>query len=181
MARPAGGMPLPEVPAPRGVSIRPARASDVPGMLAVLRDVAAEGRFLRIEGVAGIRGREVRRRVRRGWTTHHADVVAEAAGRVVGHLSVSREDGLATRHVASLGMAVARDWRGCGVGSALVAEAFRWARWAGVEKLALSVYPHNEAALALYRKFGFEEEGRLRGHSKKSYGYEDEIVMGRWL
>jgi RimJ/RimL family protein N-acetyltransferase len=43
------------------------------------------------------------------------------------------------------------------------------------------VYPHNEAARALYRKFGFEEEGRLIGQSRKSYGYEDEIVMARWL
>lgn len=147
----------------------------------MLRDVAAEGRFLRMEGATAVPAREVGRRIRRGWTPDHADVVAEAAGRVVGHLSVSREEGAATRHVASLGMAVARDWRGRGVGSALLAEAFRWARWAGVEKLALSVYPHNEAALALYRKFAFQEEGRLTGHSKKSYGYEDEIVMGRWL
>jgi ribosomal protein S18 acetylase RimI-like enzyme len=50
-----------------------------------------------------------------------------------------------------------------------------------VEKISLTVYPHNEAARALYRKFGFEEEGRLVGQSKKSYGYEDEIVMARWL
>jgi hypothetical protein len=33
----------------------------------------------------------------------------------------------------------------------------------------------------LYRKFGFKEEGRLSGHSKKSIGYLDEIVMGLWV
>jgi putative acetyltransferase len=60
-------------------------------------------------------------------------------------------------------------------------EALRWAREAKVEKLALSVYPDNAAALALYRRFGFEAEGRLSGHSKKRLGYFDEIVMGRWL
>jgi L-phenylalanine/L-methionine N-acetyltransferase len=43
------------------------------------------------------------------------------------------------------------------------------------------VYPNNEPAAALYRKFGFVEEGRLVGHSKKSYGYEDEVVMARWM
>jgi putative acetyltransferase len=43
------------------------------------------------------------------------------------------------------------------------------------------VFPHNRAALALYRRFGFVEEGRLRRHSKKSYGYEDEIVMAAFL
>ena len=67
------------------------------------------------------------------------------------------------------------------MGTALMAEAVRWAKEMGVEKLALSVYQHNEAALALYRKFGFQEEGRLTGHSRKSMGYVDEIVMGLWL
>ena len=50
-----------------------------------------------------------------------------------------------------------------------------------MEKLALTVYPDNEAARALYGKFGFREEGSLTGHSKKSIGYRDEIVMGLWL
>jgi ribosomal protein S18 acetylase RimI-like enzyme len=50
-----------------------------------------------------------------------------------------------------------------------------------VEKVALSVYPGNERAIALYRKFGFVEEGRLVRQSKKSYGYEDELVMARFL
>jgi putative acetyltransferase len=80
-----------------------------------------------------------------------------------------------------VGMVIAPEWRDRGVGSALLAEAFRWARWAGVEKISLSVYPHNDRALRLYERFGFVPEGRLTGHSKKSYGYDDEIVMGRWL
>ena len=67
------------------------------------------------------------------------------------------------------------------VGSALMSEALRWAERVGVERVALSVYPGNEAALALYRKFGFEDEGVLRRHAKKPYGYEDEVVMARFL
>jgi putative acetyltransferase len=78
-------------------------------------------------------------------------------------------------------MSVDREWRSKGIGSALMTEAFRWARWAGIEKIGLTVYPHNQRAMNLYKKFGFVEEGRLSGHSKKSYGYEDEVVMGRWL
>ena len=61
-----------------------------------------------------------------------------------------------------------------------MAEAFRWAVEVGVEKIMLSVYPHNQAAIALYRRFGFVEEGRLVGHSRKSTGYEDEILMSAW-
>ena len=60
-----------------------------------------------------------------------------------------------------IGMMVAAGWRGRGAGTALVAAAIEWARAHGLHKLALSVFPHNHAAIALYRKFGFVEEGRL--------------------
>jgi ribosomal protein S18 acetylase RimI-like enzyme len=51
----------------------------------------------------------------------------------------------------------------------------------GVEKIMLAVYPTNEVAVALYRKFGFVQEGRLVGHSRKSTGYEDEVLMSAWI
>ena len=107
--------------------------------------------------------------------------MASAAGRVVGHLFIQRERHPVTRHVATLGIAVAADHRSRGVGSALLKEAFGWARGVGVEKIVLSVYPTNTGAVALYRKFGFVDEGRLARHSRKSYGYEDEILMAVWL
>lgn len=59
-----------------------------------------------------------------------------------------------------IGMQVARAWRGRGVGTLLLQTVIDWARGAGLHKLTLSVFPHNQAAIALYRKFGFVEEGR---------------------
>ena len=67
-------------------------------------------------------------------------------------------------------MMVAAGWRGRGVGSALVAPAIDSSRDRGLHKLALSVFPHNEAAIALYRKFAFIEEGRLRKHLRRDGG-----------
>ncbi len=180
MSRPEGGGPEPAAPPPDGVEVRPALPADARDALRLLADVAAEGRYIRTEDVRWT-VREMRKRYRRSWTTDEAAIVAVTDRRVIGNLGLAREPNPVTRHVASLGMAVAGDWRSRGVGSALLAEAFRWARWAGVEKLALTVYPENDRARRLYEKFGFEEEGRLTGHSKKRHGYEDEIVMGRWL
>ena len=125
--------------------------------------------------------RGYRKAFRRSWTPEEANIVAVAEDRVIGHLNVSREENPVTRHVASLGMAVERQWRRRGVGSALLEAALEWAHSVGVEKLALTVYPDNDAARALYRRFGFVEEGRMTGHSKKAIGYRDEIVMGLWL
>jgi ribosomal protein S18 acetylase RimI-like enzyme len=163
-----------------GVTIRTARASDARSFLVFWSAVVAEGRNVRSESVRHS-ARVYRRRFRRSWTENEAHIVAVAGDRVVGHLFIQREDHPVTRHVASLGIAVSADKRGRGIGSALMREAFRWARHYGVEKIVLSVYPHNAAAIALYRRFGFVEEGRLARHSRKSYGYEDEILMAAWL
>jgi L-phenylalanine/L-methionine N-acetyltransferase len=180
VSRPAGRGPEPDAPPPDGVEVRPARPSDARAALRLMGEVAAERRFIRTEEVRWS-PREMRKRYRRSWTTGEATIVAVADGRLIGTLGLWREANPVTRHVASLGMLVAEDWRGRGVGSALLGEAFRWARWAGVEKLGLTVYPQNDRARRLYERFGFVEEGRLVGHSKKRYGYEDEVVMGRWL
>lgn len=180
MTRPDSGGPEPVVGPPEGVEVRPATPADARGWVQHITAVAQEGRYIRTEDVRWT-PRQMRHRFRRPWTRDEVHVVAVAGGRVIGSLWVGREAHPVTRHVASLGMSVDEELRGRGIGSSLMTEAFRWARWAGIEKLALTVYPHNQRAINLYKTFGFVEEGRLAGHSKKTYGYEDEIVMGRWL
>jgi len=84
--------------------------------------------------------------------------------------------------VGEIGMTVARDRRGRGVGSALMVAAIDWARERGLHKLSLSVFPHNAAGIALYRKFGFVEEGRRRKHYRRSNGeLWDAVDMGLLL
>jgi L-phenylalanine/L-methionine N-acetyltransferase len=160
-------------------SIRPASPRDVRSFLDLYRVVAAEGRYIRTEEprAAGV----YRRLFRVPVTSGRARLLAVAGDRVIGEIGVEREDHPVTRHVASIGMMVAPEWRGRGVGSALIEAAIAWCRREGVEKIELSVYPDNAAARALYAKFGFREEGRLTGHSKKRAGYLDEVLMGLWL
>jgi RimJ/RimL family protein N-acetyltransferase len=92
--------------------------------------------------------------------------VAVAADEIVGVLFVLES----SFGFGEIGMFVAAPWRGRGAGTALVAAAIDWARARGLHKLTLSVFPHNDAALALYRKFGFVEEGRRRRHIRRSSG-----------
>lgn len=57
--------------------------------------------------------------------------------------------------------------------------AVGWARESGLHKLVLQVWPHNERARALYRKFGFVEEGYLRRHYRRRNGQLwDAVMMG---
>ena len=171
-------------PAPQtieGIVVRPARPHDARSHLAFWTAIVEEGGHVRTERVAGT-ARSYRRSFRHPWTDREAQIVAvDAAARVVGHLYIQREAHPVTAHVASLGIAVSADARGRGIGTALMAEAVRWAHSVGVDKIVLSVYPHNAEAIALYRKFGFVQEGRLARHSRKSYGDEDEILMAAWI
>ena len=163
-----------------GVTVRPARPRDARALRDLFAEVAAEGRWIRARAARRTL-REERRRTRETWTDVRAYLVADAAGEAVGSLEIVRERGAATAHVATFGMHVARTWRGRGVGSALLAEALRWAEAVGVRKVELCVYPDNAAALALYASFGFREEGRLVRHSLRADGFADEVLMGRWL
>jgi ribosomal protein S18 acetylase RimI-like enzyme len=102
-------------------------------------------------------------------------LVAVSDEAIVGSLHIQ-----ASRHgFGDLGMTVARDWRGRGVGSALLAAGITWARERGLHKLSLAVFPHNAAAIALYRKYGFVEEGRRVAQYRRANGeLWDAIDMG---
>lgn len=95
-----------------------------------------------------------------------ATIVAEAGAEVIGGLWVIGP----FFGSGEIAMLVARDWRGRGVGSALVAASIEWAHEHGLHKLSLSVFPHNTAAITLYRKHGFEEEGLRRKQVRRSTG-----------
>ena len=84
------------------------------------------------------------------------------------------------RHVMHIGICVATEAQGRGVGSALMAAMCDYAdRWVGALRIELCVYTDNAAAIALYRKFGFEIEGTHRGYAMRDGRYVDAHAMAR--
>ena len=108
-------------------------------------------------------------------STIASSIVAVTDGQIIGmiHVEVSRHG------FGEFGMLVDRDWRGRGVGSALLQTAIDWSRAQGLHKLCLEVFAHNTAGIALYRKYGFVEEGHRVRHYRRANGeLWDSIVMG---
>jgi ribosomal protein S18 acetylase RimI-like enzyme len=151
--------------------VRPARDDDRVPLALLFAAVAGERTGIATEPPVDVGARAA------AWTLDGV-FLAEAAGTVIGSIHVE-----ASRHgYGEIGMAVAREWRGRGVGSALMAAAIDWARQRGLHKLSLGVFAHNEAAIALYRKFGFVEEGRRVKHYRRASGeLWDSVEMGLLL
>jgi RimJ/RimL family protein N-acetyltransferase len=125
------------------------------------RNVAEERRYLRA--------------VRR--SPNAAVFVAETEAGIVGRLSLARDVHPASPHVADLGLMVAAGHRRRGIGRALLASAVDWARESGITKLELHVFPHNEPAIQLYERFGFEREGLRRRHYRRGGELVDAVLM----
>jgi ribosomal protein S18 acetylase RimI-like enzyme len=156
-----------------GILIRQARPADVPGIITLFTAVAEERDSIGTEPGFDVAQREssILLSIERQGSCM---LVAGMQDVVVGSLSVQVH-----YDVGSLGMMVARQHRRQGIGGRLLDEGLGWARERGVHKVNLEVWPHNAAAIALYRSRGFTVEGRLRRHYRRVNGeLWDAITMG---
>jgi RimJ/RimL family protein N-acetyltransferase len=161
-------------------TIRAADPSDAEQLTRLAEAVSAEpeGWLISIAGEWRSAGDERRYLKALRKYAHAAVFVAERGdGTIVGRLSVGRDPHPASAHVADLGLMVAIGARREGIGTALLQAAVDWARSAGVRKLELHVFPWNEAAIALYERFGFEREGYRKGHYRRGSEDVDAILM----
>ena len=114
---------------------------------------------------------------------HGRYLVAEHDGVIVGHAQLDPMGLHRTRHVVRLTLVVHPGREGRGAGRALLEALVAWARATpGIDKVELLARATNEPALALYRKLGFEEEGRFRGRVKLDDGSAiDDVAMALFV
>ena len=101
--------------------------------------------------------------------------------RVVGWCDIFPKDNPRQKHRGVLGMGLIPEFRGKGIGSRLMTQTLAHAKEFGLEKIELQVYTTNSAALALYKKFGFFEEGVVKHYRKLDGKYFDSISMAKFL
>lgn len=82
-------------------------------------------------------------------------------------------------HIGRLGMGVKSDFRGQGIGPALLERTLKLARLAGLERVELEVFASNTTAIRLYKSFDFKEEGLKRKARKMDSVYEDILMMAK--
>lgn len=89
------------------------------------------------------------------------EICAFVGGELVGSAGIGMvRDREKTRHRATFGISIRKEYWGLGIGTVLTAACIAAARQAGYLQLELEVVAENQAALRLYRRLGFLEYGR---------------------
>jgi L-phenylalanine/L-methionine N-acetyltransferase len=162
-------------PDPGSVVIRAVRLSDAAGWCAIAnmplyRHGTLRPPFQRVEMVE---------KWLAGLGPNTTVIVAEHGRDLVGTASLEQYAGRRA-HVASIGMGVRDDCHGQGIGSMLLEALLDTAdNWLNIHRVELSVFADNAAAIALYRKFGFEQEGVLRDYAFRDGRFADVLTMAR--
>ncbi len=102
-------------------------------------------------------------------------------GIVVGWADITPAGNPRLAHRGFLGMGLIEEFRGKGLGNQLLSRALKHAKDIGLEKVELSVYTDNVAAIKLYKKLGFTEIGIIKHYRKLNERCFDCLEMELFL
>jgi RimJ/RimL family protein N-acetyltransferase len=104
---------------------------------------------------------------------------AEIDNQLVGFLSVRGGNVRRNQHSAYIVIGILKQYQGKGIGAGLFREMDKWAVNSDIVRLELTVMTHNQVALALYIKSGFEIEGTKRKSLCIDGQWVDEYYMSK--
>ena len=159
------------------VTIRAAEPADAAGISAFL------GRPGTVEGTLQVTDMPVASRLEflQRIEPRECRLVAVAGGEIVGSAGLHIAGGSLRRaHVRGLGIGIAPEWQGRGIGRRMIERLLDWAdNWGGVLRIELHVHADNPGAKRLYESLGFVDEGRHKGYALKGGEYVDSFSMAR--
>lgn len=105
-------------------------------------------------------------------------LVVVCRGKTIGVSGIEMKERI-EKHIGALGISIAKDFRGQGIGSQLmqlvVSEAER--NIPQLEIIILGVFSNNDLAKNMYKKIGFVDYGNLPKGIKLEDGYVDHVYM----
>ncbi|MFL0247359.1 GNAT family N-acetyltransferase [Candidatus Clostridium stratigraminis] len=97
-------------------------------------------------------------------------IAAEFEGKIIGTCGINGNTRKRISHIASLGIAIEKEYWSQGIGRKLMEAGIKWAKVSGITRLTLEVDTDNYKALSLYLKLGFEIEGTHRNDKRLADG-----------
>ncbi|WP_223700718.1 GNAT family N-acetyltransferase [Sutcliffiella deserti] len=110
-------------------------------------------------------------------------LVAVKGHNVIGMLNAQRGSRKRVQHICHFGISIQESYCNRGIGKRMIEILLNWAKEdSSIEKVSLEVFSHNERAIHLYQKLGFNIEGKKEKHIKFEDGsYSDEYIMGNFV
>ncbi|MFH1170581.1 MAG: GNAT family N-acetyltransferase [Candidatus Vogelbacteria bacterium] len=110
-----------------------------------------------------------------------AILVAKDGNELIGYISIFFARFRKMKANAYLVLSVRLNHRGQGIGTKLMLEAERVAKGRGIRRLELEVFAKNIRAHKLFKRLGYEEEGRKRQVAQIQDSFDDLILMAKFL
>ncbi|PSR28704.1 MAG: N-acetyltransferase [Sulfobacillus benefaciens] len=154
----------------------PGDASDIVGLIT---EVGMEGEFIANEGE--YYSVEKQQRILAERPQGQLVIVALVNNRIIGTLEAIRGTFRKNRHVATMGMALRKEYRGSTRGSGLLATLDQWSRQEDVKKIAISVFESNKTAIHFYQRYGFFIEGSRPNQFNIAGKMVAEVFMAKYL
>lgn len=154
--------------------MREAEIKDAPALARLMNELEKESNFLLFEpDERNMSAQQAEGMIRSFQSQENSTVwLAFDEGRVIGHVTCIGGRANRNSHCAKVVAGVRKEQQGKGVAFSLLEKVKEWAVNSGIHRLELSVMVHNEPAFHVYKKAGFEVEGRLK-HSL--------CVDGNWI
>ncbi len=161
------------------VIVRYPRWEDLDEILRYINLLSAEDTFLRLGGEVMTKQQEAEylahvleeMELRNG-----CHLYAFVNGVLIGNCGISRR-GKRNEHIGRIGISVAKEFRGQGIGTELLSLLLKEAEKLGFTMVDLKVYSTNDRAYHVYEKLGFVEAGRMPQAVRYQEGFLDEIWM----
>jgi len=160
--------------------VRPARQEDITGVVGVIRAVADEADHAVAARLAEQLGRDDVL-LRHNDEESRVFFVATVEGDAVGWLHVEALKYPRMDHTAELTIGVLEEYRGTGLGTALMSCGLDWARERGYLKVYQNLPATNERAVDFLHENGWTEEYRREGHYLLDGEFVDEVGLAVWV
>lgn len=111
------------------------------------------------------------------WALYNGPSTALGTGKIVGAVDIRRGNSVREWHIGTIGLMVAKDMRGEGLGRFLLESILEKAKEMGIRTAVLGLFSDNEIAKNLYKKMGFIEYGVLPDGVYRKNKFSDHILM----
>ncbi len=165
------------------MEIREITVEDAENFLNLCKKLDKETKFLLFEpGERNISVEEQRNHIEKVLESDKQTIlVVEESDELVGFIEAFGRPYKRKRHCVYIVIGVFQQYTNQGIGTKLLASIEQWASKQKIHRLELCVMVHNQAGLGLYKKMGFEIEGRLNDSLLVDGNYVDEYIMAKIL